>query len=176
MPNDIDISASRERKRPEKAAGFYSLLWSLTLPARKENSSFDILSSFVIRHSSVRRSFPGRSVSSAGIALGHFQVMGTDHARALQLIGSNGAHDLAGNAHDDGARRNAAVLGDHSAGGNQTFLADLAARQEPGADAHQRIRADTAALPERPRPHHPPLLQFLLGGGVRAPACTVSGT
>src|SRR2546430_11874659 len=91
-------------------------------------------------------SHPRGRIGTPDIALGHFQIVGVDGAGAFDFFGRNFANDPAGNAHDDRARGDAPAFRDDGAGGDQAFFTDFAARQEPGADADQRIAADALAV------------------------------
>src|SRR5262249_21858212 len=77
-----------------------------------------------------------------------------------------GADDAARHAHDDGAGRHAAALGDDRGGGDQALRADIAATQQPGPDADQRVTADAATVQDGGVAGDDALLDFLRTVGV----------
>src|SRR5438105_1073847 len=72
--------------------------------------------------------------------------MGANGVRALQLLRRDFTHYFARHSHDHRTRRNAPAFGYQSTRGNQAFLADLAARKRPGANADQRVAANAAPV------------------------------
>src|SRR5262249_25517412 len=87
----------------------------------------------------LRSAQPRRRVGAADVALGQLQVVRADGPGPLQFLGRDGPDHLAGDPHDHGARRDAAALGDDGPGGDEALLADLAPRQQAGADADQAV-------------------------------------
>ena len=86
--------------------------------------------------------------------------MRANRPRAFQLFQRDLTHDLARHAHHYRAGRDPAALRHQGAGGNQAFFTDFAARQQPGADADQRIAAHAFAMDHGGMTHHHPFLDL----------------